>query len=67
MPLERDEELQADIGACARCGRDHHGLRFRLLDRPMEDGADAYTHWAPCPTNGQPVVLRVMPGAGKHG
>jgi hypothetical protein len=51
---------------CARCGEDHASVAVRPLDRPMappEAAPLAWTHWAPCPTNGQPIMLAwVAPG-----
>jgi hypothetical protein len=47
---------------CARCGRDHKGIMLRPLERPiaMEDGTLVFTHWAPCPANGDPIVQRII-------
>jgi len=42
------------IMRCARCGEDHAMLDFEALTNPIGD----CTHWAPCPVNGQPVLLR---------
>lgn len=49
------------VEGCARCGLTHEELEFDLLERPIweHDGRD-YTHWAPCPTNGQPILLRML-------
>lgn len=44
---------------CARCGKTHEGLMFEKLKRPMvEPKATTWTHWAACPTNGQPILLQ---------
>lgn len=40
---------------CARCGETHHGIKWRMLTRPCGDD----THWAPCPTNGEPILMRI--------
>jgi 2'-5' RNA ligase len=55
---DADGSRTADIGSCARCGDDHTGLRFALLGRPVSqaDGS-AFTHWAPCPNTGQPIMM----------
>lgn len=45
-----------DIGGCARCGQNHEQLEFKRLERPVS----ALDFWAACPTNGEPVLLRVM-------
>lgn len=54
----RKIDLFPDIRQCARCGRDHAALPFLRLQRPMEDadGVD-WTHWATCPTTGEPVLM----------
>lgn len=51
-----------DVVGCARCrGDGHEGLTFAALDNPVEiegkDGMIVLTHWTPCPTNGQPILL----------
>jgi hypothetical protein len=53
--------IETDIVGCARChGEGHDGLRFRPLTHPLELDAEApLTHWAPCPANGEPILLRV--------
>lgn len=68
------DELEVDLGGdwCARCGED--GPRhpdgpkflFRRFTHPIEDAdGTVWTHWAPCPVNGDPVLLKtlVSPGA----
>ena len=47
--------MNVNIRHCARCGGDHDGLEFRSFDLP----AGKFTHWAPCPTNGEPVLMTV--------
>lgn len=48
-----------DVVGCARChGDGHAGLKFMPLTYPyIEDGGTEMTHWAPCPTNGEPILL----------
>ena len=41
-----------DLKNCARCGNDHDDLVPEKLEKPVDD----YTHWCPCPTNGQPIL-----------
>lgn len=49
------ETIATDItGSCARCGGQHEGLSFRPLSRPTD-----WTHWAPCPENGEPIMLKI--------
>lgn len=56
------EPVTVELRGCPRCGGDHEQLELQLLDRPA-DVAGALrvrplTHWALCPTNGQPVLVR---------
>lgn len=51
-----------DLNGCARChGDGHKQLEFRRLTHPMVPlGAPpdkALTHWALCPTNGEPILM----------
>lgn len=55
-----------DLKGCARCyANGHPGLTFEPLTYPVvvaehdaEEGHELeFTHWAPCPTNGQPILL----------
>ncbi len=44
------------LANCARCGFDHDKpITFKMLKRPMGD----FTHWAPCPNNGDPIILKI--------
>lgn len=53
------EVLVSGVGSCARCGADHQSLRFeRLLHEMRDSDGTVWTHWARCPTNGQPILLR---------
>jgi len=45
------------IKNCARCGQSHE-VRFKKLTRPMQEAGN--THWAPCPTNGEPIMMRIV-------
>lgn len=50
-----------DLKGCARCRHSAHpGLTFEPLDYPIPDGdgEEPWTHWAECPTNGQPILFR---------
>lgn len=48
---------------CARCGGDHNELEWEELERPIEDNDGIeWTHWCPCPKNGQPILCRMTPG-----
>lgn len=54
-----------DIVGCARCRADgHKQLEFHRFTRPVEvagSGESPYTHWAICPTTGEPILLRTVP------
>lgn len=57
-----DDVIVTSIVGCARCwGEGHKNLTFRKLEHPVDDPTGEYTHWAPCPTNGEPILLRSTP------
>ena len=41
------------IQNCARCGGDHEGIVPRRFAQPPE----GWDSWAPCPTNGDPILI----------
>lgn len=45
---------KAVVLECPRCGGAHKDLRFEPLSRMT----DVWTHWAPCPANGQPIMAQ---------
>lgn len=49
------------VGRCARCNGDHRHVAFTRLEHPVPDVevVGGWTHWAPCPANGQPILLAV--------
>lgn len=52
--------LIKNIKACARCGEDHAEVTALPLARqfePPEAAPIVWTHWAPCPTNGDPILF----------
>jgi hypothetical protein len=51
----RDPKIYVQVGNCARCGGQHKRLLFKRLTRP----AGAWTHYATCPKNKQPILLKV--------
>ena len=53
---QEGESFDTSFDACARCGERHQDLRFNPLTYP----ADEWTHWAPCPTNGEPIMLCIL-------
>ena len=44
------------IVGCARCGHTHDGVVFKELRMKMRN----MTHWAPCPTNGDPIMMQIV-------
>lgn len=48
--------IMLDIYRCARCGVDHKQMKFVYFTNPPED----YVGYAMCPTNGEPVLLRLV-------
>ena len=49
-------EITTDVKCCARCGEDHQKVIFTKLSRPHP----RHTHWAPCPKNKEPIMMRVV-------
>lgn len=50
----------SSITGCARCGCDGHAdVRWEALAYPFANVTGDFTHWAPCPNNGQPIMMRV--------
>lgn len=47
-------KIPINVRRCARCGAYHTGLEFVALGQPIFE----YTHWAPCPTTGEPILMR---------
>jgi hypothetical protein len=54
--------ITIDQKGCARChGEGHPQLTFSKLTHPLvEESGLELTHWAPCPTNGEPILLAVV-------
>jgi hypothetical protein len=48
--------MKIRVNGCSRCLGDHGELEFEELDHPIDAGTVELTHWAPCPTNGQPML-----------
>jgi len=48
------DTARVDLIECARCGLPHRHLVVSRLGRPCLE----YTHWAPCPVTGEPVLVR---------
>jgi hypothetical protein len=55
------------IENCARCGENHYDVEARVMAQPFappEAGGVAWTHWLPCPTNGDPILVATSDPAG---
>jgi len=50
------EPLTVEVDGCARCHGEHGEIDFLELTNPIDVGDAMMTHWAPCPTNGQPIL-----------
>lgn len=67
----REPYLLPHLEGCARChGHGHDDLTFQPLTHPVEYEDEMYgptivgTHWAICPTTGEPILLRMVATAG---
>lgn len=49
------------VANCARCGCDHPSLAWRRFSGQRNP---FYEFWAPCPANGEPILLRSILGDG---
>lgn len=61
-PPSEGEPFTIDLNGCARCDGDgHEQLLFLPLTYPLEvslgEVTVTMTHWAPCPENGEPIML----------
>lgn len=56
MSAPPDGWIRTTVRSCARCGEDHPDWDFQRFTRPCQD----LTHWAPCPTNGEPILLKIV-------
>ena len=52
---EEEDTIITDVGNCARCGGDHLSVVFRPYKQAMYN-----THWATCPTTGEPINLHII-------
>jgi len=48
------------ITNCARCGETHQEIKMVSFRRPiMTESGPAWTHWATCPTTGEPILCNI--------
>lgn len=52
------DDIILDVENCARCEEHHDNLRFTTFTRPIVLGKITYEYYAPCPTSGDPILLR---------
>lgn len=53
-------EISFVYARCPRCGQ-AHDLKFRPLQRPIQSyGSQLFSHWAPCPVTGEPIVISYL-------
>lgn len=55
--IEEDSIRIANIDNCVRCGETHLFLTFRKL----KNKAGKATHWCPCPTTHEPIMVYLAP------
>lgn len=64
-PTQADQSFLQDVRSCSRCGGDHDSLRFaRFKNLPS---FLVVSHWAMCPTTGEPVLLWFEPDEDEGG
>ena len=56
-------EITVTLMGCVRCEKGHKDLVFRKLKRPQDD----FTHWAMCPTTGEPLLCKAWKASPKKG
>lgn len=54
------KRLDLTVSRCARCGEDHQGVTAYRLDRPAIADGFIFEFYLTCPTNGQPVFVRIF-------
>lgn len=56
LPVNTEQQFHTHVLHCARCGGNHDNVLFMLLDN-----SNLFSHWGVCPTNSQPILMRVEP------
>ncbi|MGV0949301.1 MAG: hypothetical protein ACOYB3_01420 [Azonexus sp.] len=54
-----DGHLIVDVKRCARCGKNHKGVRFDTFT----NGSHGMTHWGLCQSMFEPILLKVVEDA----
>lgn len=58
--------MNQDVRNCARRGGNHPKVVFRKLTQamsPLDAGGRSWQFWAPCPSNGEPIMMQVTTAA----
>jgi len=60
--MSKPQPFTSDLIGCARChGEGHENITWQPLTFPVPDtDGTEWTHWAPCPTNGEPILMRIQ-------
>lgn len=53
------KKIVVAVKKCARCEKDHEPMCFLPFKRPVQPPNQNVTHWASCPTTGEPILLSV--------
>lgn len=56
------EIAECNVQSCARCGKDHERLEFKPFFNSdiVVGNYECFTHWALCPTYGEPILMRIV-------
>lgn len=60
--IAQDAKIEiTGIESCARCGGNHEqSVWFFKFTYPIQDSnGTLWTHWAVCPTNGEPILAKI--------
>lgn len=63
-PANTDQDSKIEVSgieSCARCGGNHEqSVWFFKFTYPIQDSdGTMWTHWAVCPTNGEPILAKM--------
>ena len=52
-----NEPIYTDVVNCSRCGKNHQGMGFQKLKRPVVVGSTTLSYWGTCPQTFEPLLL----------
>jgi hypothetical protein len=58
------KQFPVNVSECSRCGGDHIGVIVKVMaipHAPKNANDQVWNYWAPCPTNGDPMLFQVEP------